>query len=551
MTSLRARLILAFAAVAVVPLVIAVAWLDLRLQASVRADAEARLRAALALVETRIADERSGIAERVTTLAADPELRRLYLLGDRTRDELREYLQRELPLVGLDELFVEDRGGTRIRVAGWMGPGGVRDLRSWVMEKQASIRFADEAVGSAGGGVLLDERLMARLAAGSGVELMARRLDGSWIAATTGDVRNFARDDTAGRIVRGGSSWLARSREVVIDSMTTARITAYAPTWAADAAIASLNRTAFVLGVAGVALAILLGWFWSRRISLPVERLAAFSERIARGEWDEPLAGGGTGEVRTLVTSLERMRRELGDYRERLRAGERQAAYGRMAREVAHEIRNPLTPIAVSVADLRRTWELQRPELPQVLDETTRVIDQEVQRLKRLLESFATLGRIPEPRFAPADLGALVRELAPLYAADATAGRIAFTSAGGALPVRADADQLRQALLNLVKNALEAVPANGPVEVHATRNGEAAEVAVADHGPGLTDEQRTRLFVPGYTTKAHGSGIGLATVDRIVAGHGGRLFVDSTPGRGTTFRIRLPLSTGDSPWPRS
>lgn len=544
MTSLRARLILAFAAVAVVPLVIAVVWLGQRLQDTVRDEADARLRAALARVEARIGEERSRVTGRLAKLAADPEVRRLYLLGRPTEDELHELLDRQAALLDLDIIELLDRDGRpQARVGKPILSGATVGITG-----DAPITYLDERAGALHGGVFLDSTRLARLGEASGVALVLRDGLGHTSAVTDPDFAGPT--PRTGRFMVHGEWHLARTIPVDVGGQS-ATLTALAPTLAADAAIASLNRTALVLGLAGLAIAILLGWFWSRRISLPVERLAAFSERIARGEWDEPLRADGAGEVRTLVASLDRMRRDLGDYRERLRAGERQAAYGRMAREVAHEIRNPLTPIAVSVADLRRTAELGRPELPQVLDETTRVIDQEVQRLKRLLESFATLGRVPEPQLAAVDLGVIVRDLAPLYAADGAAGRIAFTPASAPLPVRADRDQLEQALVNLVQNALEAVPAGGPVEVRASRDRDAAEVAVSDHGPGLTDEQRARLCVPGYTTKPNGSGIGLATVDRIVAGHGGRLFVDSTPGRGTTFRIRLPLANGDSPWPRS
>jgi nitrogen fixation/metabolism regulation signal transduction histidine kinase len=332
---------------------------------------------------------------------------------------------------------------------------------------------------------------------------------------------------------------------------TRPRLTALASTSAEDGAITVLRFTALALGGLGVLVAIVLGLVWSHQVSRPVVRLAGFSERISRGEWDEPLALESIRELQTLVDALERMRSELGGYRERLRASERQAAYGQMARRVAHEIKNPLTPIALSVAGLQRSYAQGRTDFGAQLDEAARTVHEEVQRLKQLLHEFGELGRFPPPRFTDFDVRETLRDLGALHAHDLEAGRLRIDAPAGTLAVRADRDQVRRALLNLAQNALDATASPpGQVRVSASGEGERVRLEVRDDGPGLTEEQRANLFVPGFTTKTHGSGLGLTLVERIVSDHAGTLEVESAPGRGTAFVIRLPaappsLANGD------
>jgi nitrogen fixation/metabolism regulation signal transduction histidine kinase len=212
-----------------------------------------------------------------------------------------------------------------------------------------------------------------------------------------------------------------------------------------------------------------------------------------------------------------------------------------MARKVAHEIKNPLTPIAVSVADLKRSYELGRPEFPQVLDQAVGTIGDEVETLKRLLQEFSDFARFPAPQLAPCRWSSVSRDLETLYGREVAEGRLSFAPSQGDLPFTADAGQLRQALVNLIKNGLEAVDGAGRVSVAAALAGGMLEISVADDGPGLDDEKKSRLFAPGFTTKPHGSGLGLTIVERIVNEHGGTIAVESRPGAGTTFRVRLPL----------
>jgi nitrogen fixation/metabolism regulation signal transduction histidine kinase len=212
-----------------------------------------------------------------------------------------------------------------------------------------------------------------------------------------------------------------------------------------------------------------------------------------------------------------------------------------MARKVAHEIKNPLTPIAVSVADLKRSFEQKRADFPQILDQAVKTIADEVQILKHLLQEFSDFGRFPSPQFAPCRVSDLVTDLKTLYGRDVAEGRLTFSSPQSDLVFTADRGQLRQALVNLIKNALEATDGRGQVAVSVRHEGTTLEWAVTDTGPGLSAEEKAHLFVPYFTTKAQGSGLGLTIVERIVNDHRGTITVDSEERRGTTVRIRLPV----------
>jgi nitrogen fixation/metabolism regulation signal transduction histidine kinase len=295
---------------------------------------------------------------------------------------------------------------------------------------------------------------------------------------------------------------------------------------------------------------VLLGVLGSSQISGPVERLAAFSRRMAQGDWDEPLRVESVRELETLVGALDRMRRDLGAYREKLIVSERQAAWSEMARAVAHEVKNPLTPIAVSIADLKRSYERKREDFPEILEQSVRTISEEIHALERLLREFSEFARLPRPNVAPVDLAAVLEDLKTLYGREAEAGRLRIDPAGADLTFPADADQVRQALVNLLRNGFEA-GADAVVSVSAVRANGAVTISVSDTGPGLSPEQRGRLFTPGWTTKASGSGLGLTIVQRIVHDHRGSIEVRSEPGRGTTFLLSFPMDPATQPCPPS
>jgi len=548
-TSLRWRLAVGAALVAIVPLALGLYVQSRRIDRTLRAQADTRLDASLASLAARLDADGARMSVQLAILGADPELRRLVVLRPGTERDLADYLAAHRVLLALDYLSVADRGGAVFADAADEGGAAPVDDDAWrdVAARHASIaRPAVDTLGAANAMVLAASAPIVYQGTPAGAIVGGRRVDQAALAAlrqTSGielslaDGAGHVRAATADAGAAASRAYRCRTAAIGADG---ARITGCVSTAASDQASEALRWASVTLAGAGLVLALVLGLLWSWRVARPVERLASDSDRLARGDWETPVERHGIRELEALAGSLDHMRQDLRDYRERLRVSERHAAWSQMARTVAHEVKNPLTPIAIAVADLKRSHELNRPEFPQILEQAVRIVGEEVESLKKLLDEFSEFARLPAPRFEPCHVAELLAGIATLHARDVEEGRLSVAPADPDITIEADPDQLRRALVNLVKNGLEASGADGRVTVAAAADADALEIVVADSGAGLDDEQRANLFVPGYSTKGRGRGIGLTVVERIVSDHGGAIAVDSTPGHGTTFRLRLP-----------
>jgi two-component system nitrogen regulation sensor histidine kinase NtrY len=218
------------------------------------------------------------------------------------------------------------------------------------------------------------------------------------------------------------------------------------------------------------------------------------------------------------------------------------AAWREVARRLAHEIKNPLTPIQLSAERLRRHFEASPATTRDLVDECTTTIVGEVESLKGLVDEFSQFARMPSPRTVPTDLGQLIAESLALYDGLFADVRIEQRPAADVPLVRLDAEQIRRVIINLVDNAIEAMERKGAilVETQLDRANGVVRVVVADDGPGIPVAERDKLFLPYYSTKRRGSGLGLAIVRRIIAEHGGSIEVGDNVPRGTRFTIELP-----------
>jgi two-component system nitrogen regulation sensor histidine kinase NtrY len=218
------------------------------------------------------------------------------------------------------------------------------------------------------------------------------------------------------------------------------------------------------------------------------------------------------------------------------------AAWREVARRLAHEIKNPLTPIQLCAERLRRHFSSAPPPARALVDECTETIVGEVESLKGLVDEFSQFARMPSPRTVPTDLPQLVAETLGLYDGIFSDVRIVHQAAPHMPLVRLDPEQIRRVMINLVDNAVEAMDRHGEivVETQADPAHAIARVVVADDGPGIPAAEREKLFLPYYSTKRRGSGLGLAIVRRIIAEHGGSIDVSDNTPRGTRFTIELP-----------
>jgi two-component system nitrogen regulation sensor histidine kinase NtrY len=312
----------------------------------------------------------------------------------------------------------------------------------------------------------------------------------------------------------------------------------------------SLTLVALAVVAAGALGSLVLGFALARGVTVPLRRLEEMAGRIAEERY-EPVPGpAGPGEVGALVAAFNRMAGRLADSRERLRQTERLAAAEEIARRVAHEIKNPLSPIALTLEGLVRTRRLRPQEFDAAFDEAVRTIQEEVQRMRVILEDFARFGRLPLPRPRPTDLNDLVRGVLPLYAENSARAEIAAELAPGLAPVLIDPDRMSEVINNLLVNAVQAIGQSGGSIMVTTRAlGDLAELQVLDSGPGLSDEILRRLFEPYVSTRPGGSGLGLAIARRIVLDHGGRIEARNRPEGGAVIRVLLPWATGPAAQP--
>jgi two-component system nitrogen regulation sensor histidine kinase NtrY len=243
---------------------------------------------------------------------------------------------------------------------------------------------------------------------------------------------------------------------------------------------------------------------------------------------------GGEGKTRSVVVVLD-------DVSDLLRA-QQAMAWREVARRIAHEIKNPLTPIQLSAQRLRKKFAEGALDVAQVLDECTRTIVQEVEGLRNLVDEFSRYARMPSVHPRPGDLHAVVRQVAQLYAGVRPGIRLR-TELDPALPlVKLDPDHMKRALINLVDNAVAAIPDEGQIVIR-TRHLKALGrvlLEVADSGQGFPLEDRDRLFLPYYSTKRSTGGLGLAIVNRIVLEHGGQVRIEENQPKGARLIIELP-----------
>lgn len=306
-----------------------------------------------------------------------------------------------------------------------------------------------------------------------------------------------------------------------------------------------IRASALLVGGGGIVLAILLSSWAAARVTRPVEQLARAAQDVAAGNWDTRVEVPGNDEVSQLADSFNRMTSELLSHRERLVQAERVAAWRELARRLAHELKNPLFPLQLTVENLVRA-RLQSPEqFDEVFREGSRTLLAEISNLKSIIGRFSEFSKMPHPQLQPVPVNEALRNVAQLFQAQLQApGRAPIACKleldEGLDPIAADPDLLHRAISNLVLNAMDAMPNGGTLTLRSRRSDGKVVIEVADTGSGLTREECERIFTPYYTSKQHGTGLGLAIVQSVVSDHGGRISVQSEPGQGTTFVIELP-----------
>jgi len=293
----------------------------------------------------------------------------------------------------------------------------------------------------------------------------------------------------------------------------------------------------------GMILGAAIGLSLAERIADPVRRLTRATRRIALGDFDARIAVKTNDELKRLVDAFNSMAAELKAQRAQLERTHRLEAWAEMARQVAHEIKNPLTPIQLSAEHLRRVHVDRGEPLGAVLDSCVTSILGQVRLLRQISAEFSSFASSPTARPAPTDVPEVVAEVIDPYRTG-LAGRIQILNrVEGPLPrVLVDRTLVARALANVIENALHAMPGTGRIEVDASRDATHVTVAVRDTGVGMDADALARVFEPYFSTKATGTGLGLPIAKRNIELSGGSIEVESTKGAGTRVRISLPVA---------
>jgi signal transduction histidine kinase len=537
---------------------------------------EARVRADLSLAPRLLADRNAAVGDAIMMHAKDvahaPGLAAAVAAGDRAAavrgaDGVARSFNSHPVLVGPD-------GGS------WVGPppsammveatrrgempvATVAERGTLYLVSIAPLQSGGAWSGAAGVAVPVDEAAAGALAGLSRSDLVVVVGDDGTRAASPGAgvlagelaaaaARGAAR--APGELRHGGARWLYASAPMKGATVVFAR-----DLRRELAILGPLRRALAATAAGGLALALLLGAVLARGIARPARVLAAAAGRLSRGDFDAPLAASPVREVARVTEAFGAMRATLAVRIEELRTAnrlleerqarltalqselihrERVAASGRIAAELAHEIRNP-------VANLRNCLELLHRRLagdPEGREYAALAVD-ELLRMHELAERMLHLNRPRDPAVGACDAAAVAREVAALSRIGPTGGEVTVAERTAGRSVAAiPPDALKQVLLNLVQNARDAASGGLELEIVVAREGGSVVLTTCDNGPGIPPAIRGRIFDPFFTTHATagGVGLGLFVVEGLVRGHGGTVAVEDAPGGGACFRITLP-----------
>ncbi len=295
---------------------------------------------------------------------------------------------------------------------------------------------------------------------------------------------------------------------------------------------------AFFVAAAGVVLlASVIGVRIGFGITRPLNALLKGTREMGRDNLQYRIPKGRDDEIGLLIESFNQMAQDLVENRRKRLEAEQIAAWREIARRLAHEIKNPLTPIQLAVQQMRDKYPGNDPAYQQFVTNCTEIVTEEVENLRSLVQEFANFARMPSLSLSPSDLNECVHNVVRLYP-DA---HIHLDLEENQPALELDAEQMRRVLINLIENGLDASGKNGQIEIRTRTSGDTTILSVIDNGPGVPIEDRLRIFQPYVSTKESGMGLGLAVVHNIIEDHGGHISVQDAPAGGAQFDLHLPI----------
>ena len=287
----------------------------------------------------------------------------------------------------------------------------------------------------------------------------------------------------------------------------------------------------------------------SNRLTKPLELIQQGLSKITRGEKQAKITVSTEDEIGSLANAYNQMVQRLDEAQKELIKAERESAWKEMAQQVAHEIKNPLTPMKLNLQHLQRQLEANPDnvmDLKPQIEKTAANIIYQIESLNKIASDFSKFSKPIRDPFEGTDLKQLIRSVAELYNNDENV-RITLQLPNSDLRIKCVPDEIRRVLINLLKNGIEASNSSpSKIEVRLFKSGEFATISISDNGKGIPDEDKDRIFVPNFSTKSSGTGLGLAITKKIIDAHEGRITFTSQLDRGTIFTIKLPFNPDES-----
>jgi len=290
-----------------------------------------------------------------------------------------------------------------------------------------------------------------------------------------------------------------------------------------------------------------VGLVFARRFSKRLSRLSGATKSVAAGDLDVAVPTRARDEIGQLNAAFNEMVAELRRNRAQIAYLQKISAWQEVARRLAHEIKNPLTPILLAIQQVQGKYDGDDPRYRELLDEAAEIVHEEVDGLRRLVEAFSAFAKLPQVQPEPTQISLVVDDLRRSLGELEDVGELDWTPPVPEFDIKVDRLLFRRVLLNLVENAYQATQEAGDrpqVSIQARRlvHSGVALITLTDNGPGVPDDLRDRVFDPYFTTKGSGTGLGLAIVKKIVLEHGGSIDVESAPEGGSRFTIRVPMA---------
>ncbi|MCD6161760.1 MAG: HAMP domain-containing protein [candidate division Zixibacteria bacterium] len=425
---------------------------------------------------------------------------------------------------------------------------GIREIKGepYMMMLAASAAwFKNRVIGVVIGGIIIDDSYLQDIKSLSGAELILYRNGIISESTISGDFDRMPIDTSSSKISSlnlgsvpykcGVFPLTDFSDEKIADLMIAI------DTYDLQAAFDNVSLIFILFAVGGLILALVIAWGFAHRISKPIAELAAMTNELATGNFDVDIHSKRKDEIGDLIKNFNSMASDLKDYHKKLIDSERMTAFTQMAQKVAHEIKNPLTPIQVSIQDLKRAYDRNDNDFPQIIEKSCHTILEEVSSLARIVKEFSEFARFPAPQLSRENLNDIMSSLATLYTNEIEINRLTLDFSAEKLMMDIDRDQIKRAVHNVLKNALEATAETGQVELKTYIENSFAVVMVTDNGSGFSAQAKKNLFSPYFTTKTDGSGLGLVITKKILSEHNGSIEIDDEVGVGTVIKLKLPL----------